>query len=452
MGPAMDARRQSWLVGLCAAFLAVGAQAETYRADAAVAYALAHNPNLKAGREQVAAAGARARAEEGVRLPQIDARYLARRSDNPLDVFADKLNTRSVDPVTDFGADALNHPGASTLHNAAVVLEWPVYSGGRQAAGIRAAQQNEQAAVLGHERLREVIAFQALSAYRRAQVAEAGVALAEDALRAARQHATTTARLLAQNRIVPSDKLSAEVYLSLVESQRERALTRQLNALTQLKGIMGLPFDIPLELERWDENGFTAAGIAALADLESRAVERRRDVAAERALLEAARSRVGSARAANKPNVSVFAAENWYDDTFGLDNKSFSVGAAVRLNLYSGGRDQEQIRAAQHDANEREQRLEALLQQVRQEVREAYYALNEARARVGISADNAGKAQRTVDLVRGRYGEGRTILIDLLQAERVLVEARSERLAAALDLALAAASLQLAGGALALPE
>lgn len=444
------ARKGAWLLGVCAVFVALGARAESLSPNAAVAYALVHNPDLRADGEQVAAAGERARAEESARLPQIDARYVARRSDNPLDVFADKLNTRSVNPGVDFSADALNHPSTNTLYNAGLVLEWPLYTGGRREAGIRAARENERATSLGHERLREVIAFQTLSAYRRAQATQAAVTLAEDAQRAARQHASTTARLLAQNRIVPSDKLSAEVYLSLVESQRERAVMRQLNALTQLKQVMGMPFDAALDLEPWDENT-PSPSVESLADLEARALDRRRDIAAAQSLFDAARSRVGVARAAGKPNVSLFAAENWYDDTFGLDNRSFSVGAALRLSLYSGGRDTAQISAAQHDANEREERLEALRQKVRQEVREAYYAFNEARARVNISADNANKAQRTVELVRARYGEGRTILIDLLQAERVLVEARAERLAAALDLALAGAALELAGGTLALP-
>ena len=53
--------------------------------------------------------------------------------------------------------------------------------------------------------------------------------------------------------------------------------------------------------------------------------------------------------------------------------------------------------------------------------------------------------------MKQRYGEGRTILIDLLMAERVLVEARNEELTAGLGQELSAAQLQLAEGSLALP-
>jgi outer membrane protein len=439
------------MIAVIFAAVVARADADAYNVDDAVAYALAHNPNLGAAHAQAAAAGARARAAESTRMPRIDVHYGVRRSDNPLDAFADKLNTRSVDPASDFSADALNHPAASTLHNAGIALEWPVYTGGRVAAGISEARHSELAATASYARNREVVAAETVTAYRRAQAADAAVAIADDAVRAAERHAATTARLAAQHRIVVSDKLTAEVNLALIRASRERAVTARLDALTRLKHVMGLPFDAAVEIAPWDDAAITAPPTDTLEAMEDRAAAQRRDVAAERARFEAARARVAAARAAGKPHVSVIASENWYDDTFGLGNNSYAIGATARFNLYDGGRDREETLAAQYEADGSDQRLRALERQVRQEVREAYYALNDARARLAIGADNADKAQRTVELVRARYGEGRTILLDLLQAERALVETRTERLSAALDLAVAAAQLKAAEGAFALP-
>ena len=64
--------------------------------DGAVRQALAHNPDLGAVAEYRDAAASEARASRGARLPSVDLRHFVRRSDNPLDAFADKLNTRSV--------------------------------------------------------------------------------------------------------------------------------------------------------------------------------------------------------------------------------------------------------------------------------------------------------------------------------------------------------------------
>src|SRR5690606_31700075 len=184
---------------------AAQAAAAHFSAEEALAYALAHSPRLAAAHEQAGAADARARAAEAARWPQVQAYYRGQRSTNALDAFAAKLHTRTVDPATDFTAEALNHPGASSLHQTGVALEWPVYSGGRADAALSEARRSREAADFQYERLRAVVGFETLAAYRRAQAAQAAVAIAADAVRAAERHARTTARLLAEKRIVTSD-------------------------------------------------------------------------------------------------------------------------------------------------------------------------------------------------------------------------------------------------------
>ena len=123
----------------------------------------------------------------------------------------------------------------------------------------------------------------------------------------------------------------------------------------------------------------------------------------------------------------------------------------ISLNLFNGGRDWHGLTAAQRDTEQTELHLEGMQQAVRGEVRAAASRLTEATARRQIAAQSIEKARETVRLVKQRYGEGRTILIDLLMAERVLVEARNEELTAGLDQELSTAQLQLAEGSLALP-
>ena len=53
-------------------------------------------------------------------------------------------------------------------------------------------------------------------------------------------------------------------------------------------------------------------------------------------------------------------------------------------------------------------------------------------------------AQKAVTLVNERYGEGRTILIDLLQSEQALIKSRSESLNSRLLLEASKLELQLA--------
>jgi outer membrane protein TolC len=433
---------------LSAGLLFTGVSAAgSLRLDEAVTHALAHNPELRAAHTQAAAASeARAAADAG-HWPRLDLQYQARRSDNPLDAFADKLNRRVVNPATDFSASALNQPDASTLHATELSLTLPLYTGGRTSAQAREAGNHESAARHHYQRAREFTVYRTTAAYFHAQAAAAGVAIADDALNAARLHADTTARLARERRIVASDRLNADVNLAMIQSQREQAASRAALSLNQLKLAMGVALDAEMTPLAW-EDPLPGPAPEPLAAHEARALASRADLRAQEAAVAAARARIDQARSVFKPQVGVVAGESWYDDKAELDNSSTRVMGVVSLNLYNGGRDSHQLAGARLAVEEQEQRLEALRAQARVEVRAAWQALTEARARVEICADNVGKARDTVTQVRARYGEGRTILIDLLAAERTLVEARSEKLAAALHRKVAEAQLQLATGGL----
>jgi len=460
--------------------------------DEAIRHALSQNLELRAAGQQAQAADARANAARGAFLPQVGVRYMVRRSDNPLDAFADKLNTRTVDPASDFSAQALNYPSTSTVHATQLTVELPLYTGGRLVASRREAGAFAEAARLGYERRRQITAYDTLHAYRAAQAAAYGVGIANDAVEAAREHADTTARLVRQGRIVASDRMTAELNLASAQSLREQAANRQRLALEELRLMMGLPADAALVLPPW-ENPATAmdggsAGYAgavirptamdggsagreavppwtnagavfppastavpATAEREQRALAARKDLKANEALLTASRTRITAARAAFQPQVGLVAADSWYDDNAALDNKSQSIMGVVSLNLFNGGRDWHGLSAAQRDTEQTELRLEGARQAARNEVRAAASRLHEATARRHIAGQSVDKAREAVRLVKQRYGEGRTILIDLLLAERVLLEARNEELAASLGQELSAAQLQLAEGNLTLP-
>lgn len=418
--------------------------------DQAVRYSLDHNLQLQTTNERARTARARVGVAKSGRLPRVDASYMVRRSNNPLDVFADKLNTRSVNPATDFTADALNHPADSTLHASELALQLPIYTGGRLTAAIKRARDDEQAADLDVSRARQQTIFRVMRAYLAAQAAIHGEQIADDAVTAAQGHADTTARLVRQGRIVVSDRMTAELNLAASQSAREQAINRQRHALDQLKLAMGMSMDEDLQLTPWQDAA--AAPLDPLPVLEQRALANRQDLQAARSMTSAGQAGIQEARAALKPQFSVVAKSDWYDDHFGFANNSQSVMGVVSMNLYRGGHDTGELAAARYQANEAQLRVSNLEQEIRDEVRAAYFNLKEADARRTIAAENVDKARTAVNLIKQRYGEGRTILLDVLMAERLLVEARNEKLASSLELATSEAQLQLAEGMLTAPN
>jgi outer membrane protein TolC len=445
----MPYRRVILAAALCLGSVASAAVlAETIGLDRAVSYALEHNPDLLAAREQVSASGARTYAAQGARLPSLGLSASARASNNPLDAFADKLVTRQV-TTSDFDPARLNHPGTSDLYMTQLALRLPVYTGGRLSADVTNAEEMEENSRLQYERAREITAFQTIRAYLNVQASQEALAIAEDAVAAARAHARTTTQLSREGRTVVSDKLTAEVTLAAVQSQREQTATRLKSTRNRLKLVMGMPLDNDLILSPAGFN--TTADNTSLAELEARAAANRKDLAAARAASQAAKARVQVARAAHKPNVDFIATSNWYDDTPGFDSHSSSVLGVVSLDLYAGGRHQGEIGAARAEERELQWRVQALEQAAQNDVREAYDNLREATARHATATDNVERARENVRLVKSRYGQGRTILIDLLQAERAYTDARVEELTSRQNQDIGRAALQLADGTLALP-
>jgi outer membrane protein TolC len=424
---------------------AVPARAETFSLEQATAHALAHNPNLAAVREQTFAAGARTEAAAGARLPELGLSYSLSRSNNPLEAFANRLNTRRV-TAADFEPARVNHPETENLYATSLALRLPLYAGGKLSADLANAAETEKHARLQYARARELVAFQVLEAYLGLQAAREGLAIADDALKSAQGHARTAAQLAREGRIVVSDKLTAEVNLAAHQANREQATTRLERARDRLKLVMGRPLDAPLDILPLALDSAPATA-RHLAEAETAALARRKDLEGLRALAAAAQARVRGAQAAHKPKLDVIGSSNWYDKDFDAANNSWSVMGVARLDLYAGGRHTAGVAERQAEARELEHRVRAYEQTVREEVRTAYDALREAQTRYGLARVAVAQARDSVRLVKERYGQGRTILIDLLQAERALVEARSEELNTGVALRTNETALTLAEGA-----
>jgi len=422
---------------------ATSTNAGVFTLQQALEHALTHAPELHASDAARAAAQSRYAAARGSRWPTLDMSYSARRGNNPLDAFADKLNTRSV-VTADFDPLSLNDPAASEIHATQLLLKFPLYTGGQLDAQIRRAREQADAASAMHSRNRGVTVFRVTTAYHALQAAQQAETIAADALAAARRHAATATRLADTGRTVVSDQVTAEVFRAAVAGLASAAATRREQAYNELQRVMGLDTETTLEVAPWTEPDITLP--AADQTLTREALSRRQDRRAQQARAAAGSAAVDAARAAYRPQVSLLGSSDWFDDEPGLENRSWRVMGVVSMNLFSGGSDRNRVAAARYDLVEEQARLESMDLSIHHELRQALASLRGAVERYRIASASVGQARRGVKLVDERYGQGRTILIDLLQAERALVDTRSEAVSAALAVYEARAALTLASG------
>lgn len=430
------------LVVLLLGSVTTSVKAETLTLQAALNLALQNNPAVASARAQSRLADARLKQARGSLLPQLNLNYAYSNTDNPLDIFGARLMSRAVDPATDFTADKLNQPEDATIETTRLGLVWPIYTGGQRLAGISGARAMSEAGEHGYHFSRALMRYQVTAAYRGAQAANEQVAIAGDAVAAAERHVNTTRRLSREGRIIKSDRLTAEVYLSQVQGSYQQARLQSQLAQQRLATLINSN-EQKAEVSQWQwpQVGTVNQHNEAV----NRALGQRTDLLATAARVEAARASVKQHRGKLHPQVGLVANRDRINSDFGEDD-SWSAGAYVQLNLFRGGNDYYGIKAEQQSLIQAEQQLQLKRLQVTEEVNAAIHRMQSAAARLEIARTSSDKAREAVTRVQQRYGQGRTILIDLLQAEGALAKTRGEALSAALDYEVARAALALATG------
>jgi multidrug efflux system outer membrane protein len=181
-------------------------------------------------------------------------------------------------------------------------------------------------------------------------------------------------------------------------------------------------------------------------------LERRPDIAAAQYTMEAANARIGVARAAMFPALSLGAsaggAGGAFADIFNWSNRSWLLGAALAMPLLEGGRNQANI--ARSEAG-----LEESVANYRQSVLMAFAEVEDNLAGLRILAgqteqigDAVQSARRSANLAQKLYDAGRSSYLDLLDAQRNLasVERSAVQLRGSRAVATVALIRSLGGG------
>ena len=399
--------------------------------DEAIQHAMQFSPVLQSSQAGLQSSGEQLKTVQANRLPRLDITYDALYSNNPLASLGSKLNTRSV-TADDFQPDNINDPASFDSYKAGISIEVPLYTGGRLTAETDEATASNESISLNHERTRSSIAYEVSRAYLYAQAARQAHDIAQSGTRAAKQHVNTTSKLLAQGRIVSADKLTAEVYHTSVSSAVEKAASRYKQALNALKQVMGMDLGSGIDVVDWVKTDALKT-LPDVDEAERIAIANRADLKASLASIEAAEARTRKAKSNSLPQLSLVGMGDLYGTDPLTDEGSWAVLARARMNLYSGGANKTRISAARYDRIRLESERANQLAGIRREIRDAYAAIEEGNQRIKLANNNLNTAGKAVNLVNKRYGEGRTILIDLLQSEQALLNSRTEWLNASLQ-------------------
>ena len=329
-----------------------------------------------------------------------------------------------------------------------IVASYLLYDFGGRDANLENARQLLAAASATQNTVIQNILLAAVQAYYQVQANLAALEALRETERAAEESFRAADARHRAGVATPADKLQAQTALAQATLDRITAEGNLKTAYGVLANIMGLQANQDLQLASATpvpENPEIVEDINALIE---QARTRRPDLVATEAQLKAAEADIEVSKAAAKPNVSVFTGYSFQDGSNLTSNNNSAVGINVEIPIFNGYASTYQIRSAQAIADLRAAQRDTLRLQISLDVWRAYHNLRTSAQSISAARTLVESAEESSRVAFGRYKAGVGNILDVLNAQSALAEARQQFVQASLNWNIARAALAQSMGAL----
>lgn len=401
---------------------AAGAETLQLTLKDAINRGLENNNRIKAARFTSQAARQGVTSATSRYLPAIAFEETLVASNSPINTFMMKLDEGRF-TNNDFQINNLNNPSAQHDFKTALTVQQPLFVPAL-APMKELAAKDAQKSELDLEAARQGIAFQVFHTYLNVQRAAAQLKAADQAVADARENMRLATVRTASGVGLKSDELRSRTHLSQMEQQQISARNSVTLARMKLAQLIGLADDESFEVSGSLEN-------VAVPEMNEQvvreALETRVEIRQSRADLEKSAAALRLAGSDYLPTVGAFASYqlNAKDVPFGSDNDAWTAGVSLKWNLFDGFRTtSERTRALSGQSAAREM-LESAVKDVRYQVKESYIRRDEAAKQREVAKNAVQDAEETVRLLTKRYENSLATMVDLLDAQTALNQARA---------------------------
>ncbi len=338
-------------------------------------------------------------------------------------------------------------PGREDRTSADVSVGWLLYDFGARAAGKAQAEQTLEAVRATQDATLQLVLQQAVDAWYQWLASDAALQAGREAETAAAETlraATVRQRVGVATRedVLQAQTALSQARLNVLTREGEQQVARGRMAVT-----LGVPAGTPLALAEpapFPEN-------PALPPLEPflALVDQRPDLVAQRQRVAASEAALDQARARHRPDLRLSASQSWTRDDAG-DADSGSVGVRLNVPLYTGGQRAADVRLAEAQLALTRTALEQQQHAVSQDIWEAWQSLRTATASFDATRDLVTAAEESHRAAMARYKAGLGDLINVLNAQSSLADARQQFVKARYDWAGARIRLARVTGSLGL--
>jgi outer membrane protein len=438
--------KQIMLVGLISLVTGVNAHASEIQRITlreAITQGLERNNQARSAKFQAESARSGASAASLHYLPSVTVEEAWSRSDLPVNTFMMKLNQGRF-TNQDFDAAKLNNPAPVSDFKTIVSVEQPILVPSAW-AGQKVAQRGAERQEAVAEQSRQQTAFQIFQFYLEVQKAHAQLKATVKALDEARESKRQATVRTAAGLGLKSDELRATTQLAAMEQQNISAANNLTLARMQLAlatgGQPGDELDVAesVQLKRPERE---LAGLVGLAQQE------RRDLRASERGKEQADAALLLVRSRFLPAVGAVGAWQMNDKNslFGRDHDAWMVGVSLRWNIFDGFRTWHGSGQAQASRSAANELLEQTRKEVSYQVHEAWLRRIEAEKRREVASSAVAAADEATRLLAKRFDNALASMVELLDAQSALNQARANLVESDANLMLATGRLYHSAG------
>src|SRR5208283_5216718 len=376
----------------------------------AVRSALENNYEIRAFKNTLAVSNEDIGVARSFLLPKLNFEERFMSTSNPTYAFMAKLNQERFSQA-DFAINSLNNPSAINDFQTSLSFEQPLFSK-KAYVGIKMAKLEHTAKNEEFMRKREEIAFKVTQAYLSLVMTGQQVAMAEKTLEDTREH-LRIAELRFKNGLgLFSDTLRTSTAVTEAEQQLVSVRKNLAVAGRYLSLLMGL------------QETVAVAGVSPeipVRDMEyyKNSALSRKDIKSMEALHEDAKNGIALSEAAYWPTVGVGGSYQLNDqrDPLGSEGSSWIVAAFLRWELFDGAKREHELAQARYRTAETEERLKGLIDTVSFKVYESFLGIDEAKKNLELSQSELKTAEEGKRLVKIRYENSLSPLVDLMDAQ-----------------------------------
>ncbi|MBF0445766.1 MAG: TolC family protein [Magnetococcales bacterium] len=389
--------------------------------------ALKVDHNVRAGQLRASGSEEKLDAAKGARLP----RFAVGSSYKVLDSAPASISS---------GTEIETGEAGSLSYNGTVTV--PLYSFGRVAENINAAQATLEARHLETKKSEQDLKLAVAEAYVAILRAERVLAVAKSHVESLAAHAQDVKNRQAQGMAARNDLLSAQVSLADAQQQLLQDNNRLDMAHTAYNRLLGRPLTQSVSVEALQVEP-TDEDVDALTKL---AIKQRPEMLLPSQYIASLRHQAESEKAKYGPQVGLVGGYDYTENRYQANEGAWSAKLSATWSLFDGGIANHRSKALRHEAEALIEDHAELESQIRLQVRQIWLEVQESQKRVDVTRKAQGQAEENLSVTRNRFNAGLANNTEVLDAETLRTKTHGNYDNAVFDAALSALRLQHAIG------